>query len=532
MKKIHSVIPVVVSIVVSGCSSSDSTPVDTNMTPITCSATQYLENGKCVDSNQTSCEKTQHLENGKCVDDSNQTNPTTCETGKIKDANGSCIDIVCDTGQHLEGNNCIKNPDPVFAKISGTAFDGLISGATISSCEIVNDIKIDANATCTSSKVDGTFSCEYLAINGDKLIVKAVGGKDLGSDDIVSLDDKTNNYILKTIFQKETDINSTKVFASPLSTLVVQKMADSNWSKPIATAESEVKDALNTGEDIFADSQAVRKLAGAIANIWDTTSDLNLSVFAQEPIILTAEGKISAGLITRYNSKILPTVEITLVNEIEKIYKAERNETIAEEKTLDLLVDRAEANLSISDKIAENFEKVVDKNYNTSKDTLSIVANITDKNVTVEDIVSLSENIEKILIGATDKTLAIEIINDKINNKEPLEDLNISIVNSAIAKKVCELKGTGFEFDSITEKCNVVTVPLNMKDAVNSPDDIPALPTDDAKTIQPDNHPSISSDNNYSAMPTGNDYNNSYETKYSDLNFSSDANITTTPHQI
>jgi len=71
-----------------------------------------------------------------------------------------------------------------------------------------------------------------------------------------------------------------------------------------------------------------------------------------------------------------------------------------------------------------------------------------------------------------------------------------------------------------------------MKDAVNSPDDTPALPTDDAKTIQPDNYPSIPSDNNYSAMPTGNDYNNSYETKYSDLNFSSDANITTTPHQI
>ena len=207
MKKIHSIIPVVVSIVVSGCSSSNSnsTPVDNNTTPITCETGQHLENGKCVDNNTTpiTCETGQHLENGKCVDDSNQTNPTTCETGKIKDANGSCIDIVCNEGTHLEGNDCIKNPDPVFAKINGTAFDGLISGATVSSCEIVNDIKIDANATCTSSKADGTFSCEYLAINGDKLIVKAVGGKDLGSDDIVSFDDKTNSYTLKTIFEKQ-----------------------------------------------------------------------------------------------------------------------------------------------------------------------------------------------------------------------------------------------------------------------------------------------------------------------------------------
>ncbi len=513
MKKINSLIPVVVSLVVSGCSSSSDPTPETNTTtkPIQCENNQTNINGKCVDNNTTvtppTCSAGQHLENNVCVNDT--TPETNCSTGQHKDSNGDCV----------------KDEDPTLAKINGTVFDGIVSGATMSSCEIVNDIKVEANSTCTSSKIDGTFSCEYKALNGNTLIVKAVGGKDLGADDIVSNDDKTNTYTLKTVFEKSNDINNTKVFATPLSTLVVQKMADSNWAKPLTDAENEVKIAINAlNEDIFADNSNVRKLAGIIANIWDTSSDLNLSKFASETLILDTNNKVVDGIISKYNPKINSSAEAVIKDQIERIANSdERNATIGREKTLDLLVDRAENNLSVTNNLASNFVSVINNKYATTQETLDFVAKITDVNRSVENIVDVATKIEDILVGATDK--AKEILNEIIDDStKSLTDLNVSIINEEILKRTDCPTGKVKDVDGMT----CIDKPIVLKDAVNSPECIPALPSDDVKVINDGTFPSIPSQNDYNSSYET-DFNNSYETTYPNYTCVGEANITTAP---
>ena len=521
MKKIYLLIPVfALSLFIVGCSSgsSDDTSSSTTTTKKTTptednnnscnTGFSFDANGKCVlDNNITNpCTDNQIIVDGKCQD--KEIEVPTCQDNQVLNADTNQCKTVstvptCDIGQKLDENNetCISDESRI---LSGTVFDGLVSGAKISACKIVDGQKSetdDSEVKC-SEKTDktGSFKCAVYLAKYDAIVFKAVGGIDLGSDNIVSSDDKENKLVLKTIVEESNE--STNIFSTPATSLVVQQIADKGWATiNIATATIEVAKNLGLDEiNILKDSNESRKGATIIANILDTLpADINMSKLSKE--VLVENGKVKTDIISIYNPKIKSEESTILTAQIDKIVEStDTAEKQAIEKTLDLIVVRAESdkNLTVTTDIADNFILVLKDNQSTSTDTLDIIADITDKGLT-ENLLDVAKNIEKVLTESTDKNIAKTVISEAIENGDSLTDFEALTekISTETLKNSCKVNQTFNSTDKVCEDIIVKEAVQVIKDFVDSPEDVPALPNDSARTIQESPFPTMPKDNGY-----------------------------------
>jgi hypothetical protein len=555
MKKLYFLlITVLLSILSSGCSDSSG---NKNSTPIVaCNIEDTIENGtcenniivcndgfsldgvsgQCVENTIVDlCEGVNVPENGSCSNgviscdsgyefnnDTNQCVVSTvvdlCE-GKNVPENGSCSNgvISCNDGFELDNGQCVQEAptcalgeildettntciadENVKALSSGTVRDGLVSGATVTACKIVNSEKSEANVSCSKTDSKGEFSCAVYEEEYDALIFKAVGGTDLGENETDSRDNRANLDVLKSVLSKESIEANTSSFVSPATTLVVLKMAESNWTKDIATANREVSNALGATSVLVNDESGV-KSARIVANILDALGDTNRTVafttLSTKSSIVVNDGVVS-GLLKDLDPTITNEAEVVL-NAI--IVESARVPSDVTEEVIKNLADRSDNNKSVTTEIASNLSLVLNDNFETSDQVIDLVADVTDSGST-EDIVAIAKNLETVLSGATDKDLAVQFIKEKITNNESLttEDLLTEIEEKITAEKlVCE-EGF-FKVDGVCE-----LIPVIVKDDVNSPDDIPGIPNSGANSFVENSFPTIPSDNDYSSS-TGQD---------------------------
>lgn len=112
---------------------------DPNPEPVTCTETQELVDGSCVDKEEpVTCSETQELVDGSCVD---KEEPVTCtETQELVD--GSCVDkeepTTCEEGYTLVGEDCVVE-----------------SSSTSTVCPHLDDIEEYVAVWCDEFDVDG-----------------------------------------------------------------------------------------------------------------------------------------------------------------------------------------------------------------------------------------------------------------------------------------------------------------------------------------------------------------------------------------
>ena len=547
MKKIYLLIPVfALSLFIVGCSSGSSE--DTTKTTTTKKTTptedknkscetglSFDANGECVlDNNITDliCTDNQIIVDGKCQD--KEIEVPTCQDNQVLNADTNQCETVstvptCEIGKILSDDNttCITD-ETVTALTSGTVRDGLISGSTISICKIVDGNKSEANVTCSKTDSKGEFKCAIYEKDYTSLIFKAIGGIDLGENINDSRDDRNNQDTLRTFLSKSDIENNTSSFISPATNLVVLKASNTEWN--FAQAKTDIEKSLGVSS-VLENSKSGIESARIVANIIDSLgSDVNrTSVFvtlSKEETIFTKESGVQTGLLTKLNTKIVANIE-TILNA--QIVKSVNNPSDIIEKLIDVISKRVDDNKTVTEIIANNFENTFTNSFSTSENILDLVAEIpTEKDVSELKIVT--DKISEILGGVEDSDKATDFLKEELAKDSDIADLSIDDVKSKIGEKICP---DGKELtNGICKDIPEVTIKPVMKDAVNSPDDIPAIPNDSARTFEESKFPTIPKDNEYANREDDNltKMENPSDSDYPKIDMTSGDNNQTTPY--
>ena len=549
MKKIYLILPIfILSIFIAGCSGggSSSTPknslVDTN---ISCEDNESMENAtcnettgkfecntdfslnadqQCVESiivvDPDKCPEGQKLETvtGECIDDPSIEEPLVCADNQVK-IDGSCEDAkICDGGETLntETNKCETTiPETPKCKIgekvneetneceidalvealtSGKVRDGLISGATMSACKIVANEKLDANTTCSDTDGNGEFKCAIYEKDYEYLVFKALGGTDLGENSDAR-DDRANVDTLKSVLSREDIENNKESFVTPATTLVVLKASETNWS--VEQATTEVQNALGVDSVLVNNADGI-KSATIVANILDSLgSDMNrtasFATLSNESDIYSESG-VTAGILRKLDSRITSEIEPIFSNQIQSSVE---NPSDITEKVIDELSVRVEANETVTDVIASNFTTVISENYSTENSVLGLVSEIPTVKTDTE-LKVVTDKISEILDGVSDIEKATELLQEKLSSDSDISELTVDIVKAAIGETVCDSNQTLNLEIGICEY--IPAVEPVVKDVMNSPVDIPALPNNSARTFQDGKFPTLPSENSFSTI--------------------------------
>lgn len=574
MKKIYLLFPILIlSLFTIGCSSSDSdeTPVKTPQeteTPeknVSCESNESIENGFCVNG-LIDCKPDFSLnEEDICVADEIEPNPVTgnCSIGDTIE-NGTCqeggiivcnpdfslneeklcvaniIDIVCEDNQKLENGICVNiQPDCLTGEIlnietnecekdenvkalsNGTVRDGLIYGATIETCKIIDGNKSEANVTCSKTDGHGNFECAIYDEDYQLLVFKAIGGTDLGENFTDSRDDRENIDVLKTVLTKEDVENNKSSFVTPATTLVVLKSFATNWE--VAEATIAVEKALGI-DSVLVNNEAGIKSATIVANILDAlTSETNrtevFSTLSKEEIIYSEENGVESGLLAKLDDKITSEIENVFNTQIQKSIN---NPSDIVEKVIDELSSRVELNQTVSEIIAENFELTLEHEYSVKAVNLDLISEIPTVK-TKDDLVVISNKISEILDAVEDDENATLFLKTELAKDNDISELTVEFVQAEIGEITCP---EGQEFNNEKICVLIPEIAPVVKDAVDSPEDVPALPNETARTFEESEFPTIPNDKDYA------EYNSTRLEKPSDKNpelefKSSDNNQTT-----
>jgi len=524
MKKIYLLLTVfVISLSMTACTSSSDD--DTSSQPDTVTKSDDNKSGEnnvsdsdnnlTVDNNQTvepiitTCSDEDNIPNGECSMDGE----INCNVGFKLTTNGlssECIQIECLESQVLVGNICEDKPscskideilneetskcekdESVLAVTNGTVRDGLISGATISTCKIVDNNKSEANTTCSKTDSKGEFECAIYESDYEYLIFKATGGTDLGENSD-SRDDRENIDVLRTVSSKADIEKNTSSFITPATNLIVLNASKNGWN--VETAITTVTTSLGTSKDDIFDSQKGIESATVVANILDAVgSDKNRTeisfVLSSETSIYSESTGITAGVLTKIDDRISADVETILNTQITKSIK---NPSDINEKVIDELSNRVEHNQPITEVIANNFNKVLETEYVTDTKVLDLVSEIpTEKDISELKVVT--DKISEILDGVTDSTKATEVLKDKLSKDSDISKLTVDEIKAEIGEITCgdgqRLNGTICE--------NIPEVVITPKDEVSSPDDIPAIPNNGARNFKEASFPTMPQDKGY-----------------------------------
>jgi hypothetical protein len=431
---------------------------------------------------------------------------------------------------------CEIDFDLVPNAISGKVFDGIVSNATISVCEIIDGVKtartVESGAMCEASNSVGEFRCGFLEETSNTVILKAVGGTDLGLDGVESEDDSENRMTTKTALNGIQ--NGDTVVITPATSLVVQRMADSNWTETLSDAMNFIHNtlALPISNTELSDDDA--KASTLIAKLYYTLDVDVVSTLSKESGISTNSDLVS---LLSEDSRMIGKGEV-ITHQIKKIADSVKVELsadeIAEIEILNTTLDKViSLDGNFSTKVADNFDKIfAEDNLTISDEVMLIIADFSDRGFR-GDVVETAKNIQCILENASDRDTALQIIIEWLEDRKAidgscetlLEDIEEEIVKKScdpeteeyisgegcVEKVVCE---TGFTLDVETRSCVEV-----VKDAVNSPEDVPALPNTSPSIIIEDTFPSIPSETAVSMptddaldMPSDDDYSNPWAT--------------------
>jgi hypothetical protein len=555
----------------------------------TCEADQTLVDGVCVDNEPApACDENSTIENGECVDGEIQCNADylltdgqctidpaiecndgdtishgSCEDRKVvcyenfsKDAEGNCVadTLACAFNEvqvvEEETNECVEPENQDIT--SGTARDGLISGATVTACKVVNGEKSEANATCTDTNSSGEFQCAVRESSDsyEYLIFKVVSGTDIGENVADTRDDRPNVDTLKSVLSSSDVVANKKAFVSPATTLIVLNASNNGYD--IGSAKKDIADALNVSEDDMFDETAGIKAGTIVANIIDALGSVDranaFTILSTKTAIYDENGVVN-GLLTELNPSITAESVVSALIKESVDTPSENSETI-----IDLIADRVDANKTVSETVVANIKTVVEADITDKTNTalLDVVAEVTDLNITKID------KVKEILDATTDDTAASEKIKEEWSNilsitvddiksaigedTTPTCEANQTLVDGVCvdnnvtednATTVCDENSTiengqcidgnitcdsGFSLNSDNNVCvqddepetPTITCPTGetlvngqcivvQKDEVSSPEDVPALPTDRAFVVVPDSFPSIPSDSDYNS---------------------------------
>ena len=529
MKNIYLLITVfILSLSITACTSSTD---DNNDSPVVKApdknttennTTTKIEDNNTTENNETknvdekkdpilnSCSEEDSILNGDCVNEN-----IVCSTGFELIAEGltsSCNKIECTENQTLIGDKCenfatcqigeVLNKTSnqcevdklVKALANGTVRDGLIFGATITSCKVVDKNKTEANTTCSKTDSNGNFKCAVYETDYEYLIFKAIGGTDLGENKD-SRDDRANLDTLRTVVKKIDIENNTSSFISPATNLVVLKAFQNEWN--IDSAITTIQTALNTNSVMKNDENGI-KSATVVANILDSIgSDKNRSAvfitLSKETTIYTETNGVEKGIITKLDDRFTPETEAILNTQIQKSIN---NPSDINEKVIDELSSRIENNQTVSEVIAKNFVNVLDNNYLTENKVLNLVSEIpTEKNSA--ELKTTTDKISEILKGVADSVKATAILKEKLMKDSDISNLTVNAVKVEIGETVC---GKDQKLvDNICKDIVIDTKPVEItpKDAVGSPSDIPAIPNNQAKTFQEASFPTMPKEKGY-----------------------------------
>jgi hypothetical protein len=426
--------------------------------------------------------------------------------------------------------------------ISGKVFDGVVENATVSVCEIIDGVKttrtVESGAMCEATNSAGEFRCGFLEETSNTVILKAVGGTDLGLDGVESEDDSENRMTTKTVADGIS--NGDKVLITPATSLIVQRMGDSNWTETLSDSMNFIHNTLSVPVSITELSDEDAQVSALIAKLYYTLPEVdrvnvfstlskteNISSETDLLSVLTADEKfVERGtLLTHQIKKIANSVKVELSAE-------EIGQINIMEITLAKMIEFDENLSAISTKANDHFDLIfAEDNLTISDEVLLLIAKFAD-NIR-GDVVDTAKNIQCILENASDRDTALQIIIEWLEDRKAidgscetlLEDIEEEIVKKScdpeteeyisgegcVEKVVCE---TGFTLDVETRSCVEV-----VKDAVNSPEDVPALPNTSPSIIIEDTFPSIPSETAVSMptddaldMPSDDDYSNPWAT--------------------
>ncbi len=525
MKKIYILFTIaILSFFIVGCSSSgggDDSPQQTKT-----SDNNTSEDNSSTPDNNTSEDNSSTPDSNISEDNSSTPDNNISDTVEKPNTTPTCA-----IGEKLsEDNQSCEKDQSVKAVTSGQVVDGNISGATISVCKILDSNKSEANATCSKTDNKGQFKCAIRDTEYDYLIFKAIGGKDLGLNSD-SRDDKSNVDILKSILSKDEIENNKTSFVSPATTLVVVKASQNSWK--IDEAKTSIAKALGTTSDELFNHQTGVKYATAVANIIDVLGDdINRSqifiTLSSKENIYTDSG-VETGLLQELDNSISEESAKVLSDVIKTSVETPSDVT---EKVIEQLADRIDKNKSVSSDLAKSFSAILENDYSILDDeTISdFVADATEKGV-IDDVnqnaFEVAKTIQTVINQSADKEVAKQLISDQIEKGglDKPEELLKKITNK-IVEQGCSATQI---FNSTTGKCE--EKPKQVKDEVDSPDDIPALPNDKAISIQEGSFPQIPSDNDYGTIDNlATQPADPQDNSYPDINFTSGENNQTTPY--
>ena len=509
MKKIYLIIPLLfLSFVFLGCGGSSSGSSSSDEKKSFEEQNQTQDQNNSIDSNNTQGNLENNNSNQNPIDN-NQTNNSENEknsTAEKKD---------CQFGEVYNSETQQCESDKNIKSISnGTVRDGLVKDATISVCKVANNEVTEANATCSKTDIKGQYSCLIYDDNYDYLIFKAIGGTDIGENETDSRDDKINKDVLKSVLTKDEIENNKTNFVSPATTLVVIKSSTNSWN--ITTARTEVAKALNIDVDDLLDPLKGVEVTRLVANLVDVTAEDNRSEVLQK---LSTKDNIEASkdLIAELNSNIQDD-EANILADL--VQEAVTNPSDTQEALIDVVTDRVKDDKDVSDVIVNNFKTVLTNDFQDSSDSVKL--DLIAKIQTVKDadtLKDISDKIDEILDGVTNDSKAIEIISQELENDKDLTDLTVNSVKSQLGEVVCD---EGYQVSS-TGTCELIPEKLP-KDEVNSPKDIPALPTQNPQVIQESEYPTIPSNEHPTRFDDTNTSTlvNPSDSDYPDINQSSD----------
>ena len=510
MKKIYLIVPLLfLSFVFFGCGSSGSSSSNNN------------ENNLSEEQNQTTTieqNQTQEQNNSSILDTNNPKNDLENNNSENTENNTTNIasEKECPFGEvyNEETGECEADKN-IKATSNGTVRDGLIKDATVSVSKVINNELTEANTSCSKTDEKGQYICLIYEDNYDYLVFKAVGGTDIGENEANIRDDKPNQDILKSILTKDEIENNKTNFISPATTLVVLKALNNSWN--VETARTEIAQALNVNIDDLLDPSKGIEVTRLVANLVDVTAEDNRSEMLQK---LSTKNNIEASkdLITDLNPNIQDD-EATILADL--VQDAVKNPSDTQEALIDVITDRVKNDKNVSDVIVSNFKTVLTNNFKDSSnsrklDLIAKIPTVKDAN-TSKDI---SNKIDEILNNVTDDSKAIEIISQELEKDKDLTDLTVNSVKSQLGEIVCD---EGYQVSS-TGICELIPEKLP-KDEVNSPDDIPALPTQNPQVIQESEFPTIPSDEQPARFDDTNTSTlvNPSDSDYPDINQSSDS---------
>jgi hypothetical protein len=469
------------------------------------------------------------------------------------DSNNTCE---CDKNFILsdseDGMFCKIDMDAFPVKVTGQVFDGSIANvnSAISLCSIVDGEKVamesKTDGVCQASDSSGEFRCGFFNEVTDTVIFKATA-------DVENEANQNTIPVMKSAIDGAKDGDT--VVVTPVTSLIVQNMADNNWENSLNTATSSVESLISystsTTDLVDAGVQGSSLIHQIYNNIPEANRSIVIKTLANMSSVFNGS-TISSNVIESLtdDTRIIGKAEgiNAQIVKIADTMKLELSET--EEAKIKIFNKTLETILvldgNFSSNCADNYDLIFEANLTVSNDTLLLISLATDIGMS-GDVVTVAKNIECILNNAENRNDAIAIVTEWIESRknlsgdceELMEDLNLQILKNSCGegKEVVKFEGeyqcldivvceTGFVFDSKTRTCVE-----RRKDAVNSPEDIPAIPNDSAYTIVEDTFPSMPSETAVS-MPTDTPVDRASDENYPDYLSETGEDNDTTPFQV